>query len=107
MCAAVAVLECSLTVPMHCDRDCKSALASPAIGHSGTFPLLDFKNVFTSRLEQTTVKVDTALVDNSFKRISLAWSRSVQTQCSLKYKTWISGYCAQVDTHNQVPVLST
>ena len=26
---------------------------------------------------------------------------------SVKHKTWISGYTEQVDTHNQVPVLST
>ena len=26
---------------------------------------------------------------------------------NLKYKTWISGYSTSVDTHNQVPELST
>ena len=26
---------------------------------------------------------------------------------NVKYKTWISGYSAKVDTDNQVPVLST
>jgi len=33
--------------------------------------------------------------------------RLVLFRHSVKYKTWIGGYSVKVDTHNQVPVVST
>ena len=87
------------------NRNCDNCNCIDALWSPGLSSFLLIARLFRIRPHKSNLSKWISLkVDNPLKRISLARSTF---RHNVKYKAWISGCSAQVDAHNQVPVLST